>query len=70
MKQICRMCYVSFGLMEDIFLVVDSGHSSGPSSLEIKDERSRNLDKRIAVEERRKQLWEAEQVVLIEENSF
>ena len=41
--------------------VVDSGNSSGPSSLEMKDDRARNLDKRIAVEERRKQLLEAEQ---------
>lgn len=41
--------------------VVDSGNSSGPSSLEMKDDRIRNVEKRIAAEERRKLLWEAEQ---------
>ncbi|GFT22763.1 reticulocyte-binding protein 2-like protein a [Nephila pilipes] len=41
-------------------LVTDGSTSSGPSSLE-RDERLRTFDKRLAVEERRKQLWEAEQ---------
>ncbi|CAL1266487.1 unnamed protein product [Larinioides sclopetarius] len=41
-------------------LVTDGSSSSGPSSLE-RDDRLRIVDKRLAVEERRKQLWEAEQ---------
>ncbi|GIY15551.1 reticulocyte-binding protein 2-like protein a [Caerostris darwini] len=41
-------------------LVTDGSTSSGPSSLE-RDDRLRTFDKRLAVEERRKQLWEAEQ---------
>ncbi|XP_055932601.1 myb-like protein X isoform X1 [Argiope bruennichi] len=41
-------------------LVTDGSSSSGPSSLE-RDDRLRTVDKRLAVEERRKQLWEAEQ---------
>ncbi|GFY53766.1 reticulocyte-binding protein 2-like protein a [Trichonephila inaurata madagascariensis] len=41
-------------------LVTDGSTSSGPSSLE-RDDRLRIFDKRLAVEERRKQLWEAEQ---------
>lgn len=58
-----------FNALSNIFVVIllyvlvtDGGsHSSGPPSLE-RDDRLRVSDKRIAVEERRKQLWEAEQV--------
>ncbi|GBM22633.1 hypothetical protein AVEN_264308-1, partial [Araneus ventricosus] len=42
-------------------LVTDGSSSSGPSSLERDDRLLRTVDKRLAVEERRKQLWEAEQ---------
>lgn len=45
-----------------ILLAIDSGSSSGPSSLETKENRNRIVEKQLAVEERRKQLWEAEQV--------